>query len=319
MEFIILYGALNNYVDVTEIVKNKLCKDGLITIPKGDFNRFKNFGIDPCIGVVKEVLLKKGEDKLIIRHDESFTIPVYYRGKFEDICTLGRRRKLWWWVNYGKNIEDPEKRLLTLHRFIDNPYGEIKDEYPEQLMTIKHLSPDAKVLEIGGNIGRNSCVIGMILKDDSNLVVLECGKEYVNQLRDVKSRNGYNFNIEPYALSKRKLAQRQWTTFPYEGELPPMCDDVPTITWETLREKYGTFDTLVADCEGALYYILKDWPEIMDTINMVIIENDFTVADHRKFVENVFIERGLKLILSEPLLGGDGARWVEGFYQVWKK
>jgi hypothetical protein len=40
-------------------------------------------------------------------------------------------------------------------------------------MEVMFINPDDCILELGGNIGRNSCVIGTILKDSNNLLVIE--------------------------------------------------------------------------------------------------------------------------------------------------
>ena len=40
-------------------------------------------------------------------------------------------------------------------------------------MTVKHLKHDDCVLEFGGSIGRNSCVINTILSDKTKHVVVE--------------------------------------------------------------------------------------------------------------------------------------------------
>jgi hypothetical protein len=59
-----------------------------------------------------------------------------------------------------------------------------------------------------------------------------------------------------------------------------------TITWNDLKQKYCmNFDVLVADCEGALYYILKDKPEFLNGFQTILIENDFTDITHKEFVE----------------------------------
>ena len=39
-------------------------------------------------------------------------------------------------------------------------------------MAVQFIHPRAKVLELGGNVGRNSCLIGRLLNDSSELVVL---------------------------------------------------------------------------------------------------------------------------------------------------
>ena len=44
------------------------------------------------------------------------------------------------------------------------------------------------------------------------------------------------------------------------------------------------FNVLVVDCEGALYYILKDEPEFLNGFETIIIENDFLIITHKEFV-----------------------------------
>ena len=40
-------------------------------------------------------------------------------------------------------------------------------------MSVIFINPNDCVLEIGGNIGRNSCVIGKILNDSNHLLVID--------------------------------------------------------------------------------------------------------------------------------------------------
>jgi len=63
------------------------------------------------------------------------------------------------------------EQLQIIHSKL-NFTGNIQTEIPEQLMTMKHLHPDDCVLELGGSIGRNSCVINSILTDKTKHVYL---------------------------------------------------------------------------------------------------------------------------------------------------
>jgi len=47
-----------------------------------------------------------------------------------------------------------------------------------------YIKPNDCVLEIGGNIGRNSCVIGKLLSDSRNLLVVESDPESVYKLEE---------------------------------------------------------------------------------------------------------------------------------------
>lgn len=81
-------------------------------------------------------------------------------------------------------------------------------------MVVRYLTGDEKVLEIGGNIGRNSLIIASILKNNDNFVTLECDVNIAKQLTENRNLNNFKFHIEQTALSNRKLIQQGWETFP---------------------------------------------------------------------------------------------------------
>ena len=76
------------------------------------------------------------------------------------------------------------------------------------------------------------------------------------------------------------------------------------------------FNVLVVDCEGALYYMLKDEPEFLNGFETIIIENDFTDIKHKEFVDEEFKRYNFKSIFSDS--GGFGPCY-NYFYEVWKK
>ena len=205
------------------------------------------------------------------------------------------------------------EKLQKIHSQLKLIHGSLLDEYPEQLMTATYLPSDAKVLELGGNVGRNSCVIASILEDSRNLVTVESSPIWADEIRINRNYNNLHFRVETGAISKVPLIQKGWITIPSEVNLPGYTR-VRTITFSELEKKYQiSFDTLVADCEGALYYILKDDPNLLKNIKLVIVENDYQDEEQKKFVSDLYKQNGLKLIYS--------ADYFErvGFYQVWKK
>ena len=71
---------------------------------------------------------------------------------------------------------------------------------------------------------------------------------------------------ENSALSNRRLIQKYWNAIPIDenAEIPSGWQAVSTVSWQKLCQKYSMeFDTLVVDCEGALYYILLDQPRFV--------------------------------------------------------
>ena len=78
----------------------------------------------------------------------------------------------------------------------------MKEELAEQKMVVRYLSGQEKVLEIGGNIGRNSLVIASILENSNNLVTLESDVNISKALSQNRDLNNMKFHIESSALSK---------------------------------------------------------------------------------------------------------------------
>ena len=211
-----------------------------------------------------------------------------------------------------------EEQLAIIHSKLPFFEGNLLYEYPEQLMTVMHLPSNAKVLELGGNVGRNTCVIATILEDSRNLVSLEPSNESAKYLRKNRDVHGLNFHIEESAVSKVPLVQAGWISIPSEVELPGHFR-INTIAFSDLEKKYDIeFDTLVADCEGALYYILKDDPEILKNINLIIVENDYPYGEHFRFVIDLFKASGFELVYSKAY-GNVDCSGDYCFYQVWKR
>ena len=92
---------------------------------------------------------------------------------------------------------------------------------------------------------------------------------------------------------------------------------VNTITFDELKNKYEIdFDTLVLDCEGALYYILMDMPEILNDIRIIIMKNDYHNLEHKEYVDSVLKKYNFYRVYSES--GGWGPCF-NNFFEVWRK
>ena len=185
-------------------------------------------------------------------------------------------------------------------------------------MAVRYLTGNEKVLEIGGNIGRNSLIIASILNSNNNdmFVSLECDTDISIQLEHNKNKNNLKFFVENSALSKKKIIQIGWSTVVSDVLLDGF-KNVNIINLEELKEKYNIiFDTLVLDCEGAFYYILLDMPEILNNIKLIIMENDYWDQSHKMYVDNVLREKGFILDYAES--GGWGPCF-NNFFEVWKK
>lgn len=217
-----------------------------------------------------------------------------------------------------ENFDDSMIDLNKIHSKIILIHGSLMEEYPEQLLSVKYIKPTDIVLEIGANVGRNSCTIATILNDSRNMLVIESDSNNINLLKENRDHNNLKFHIEDNAISIVDLYQKDWITKPIE-EISDIKNwkKINTKSWKEIKNKYNMeFNTLVADCEGALYYIIKENPDFLQTFNKIIIENDFNDIEHKKFVDNEFKKHHLERVYHEQ--GGWGP-CSDFFYEVWIK
>ena len=289
----IYYGKNENIFDVTDICTQRLLTNNIIYIPEGDHARAAYFS---------DVIPDIHKDIIIVINNETYTYDEYYIIK----------------INLTTNEVSATKNLLnTLHSELILNYGNFSEELPEQKMVVKYLRGHEKVLELGGNIGRNSLIIASILTDSSKLVTIECNKNIAPQLCVNKNMNGLKFNVECSALSNRKLMQKGWGTLPYEGVLLEDYEMIETITFDELESKYDIkFDTFVIDCEGAFYYILLDNHAILTNINLIIMENDYHDISHKEHVDKILKLYNFNVDYVEA--GGWGPCY-NNFFEVWIK
>jgi len=288
----IYYGNDDLFIDVTNICLEKLRNNNNIIIPCGDCKRASYF-TDPLFGIHKKIMIEVNDQ--ITEYNEFTEITI-------NILTND--------ITHNTNI------IHDIHLKLKIKYGTFNEELPEQKMAAKYLKGKEKVLEIGGNIGRNSLVIAYLLENSSNLVTLESDLNIAKQLTENRDLNNLKFNIESSALSNRKLIQRGWDTIPSDI-LKDGYSWVKTITLEDLKNKYNIeFDTLVLDCEGAFYYILMDMPEILTGINLIIMENDYHNISHKKYIDDILLKNNFTVDYTES--GGWGPCY-NNFFEVWKR
>ena len=145
------------------------------------------------------------------------------------------------------------------------------------------------------------------LKNDFYNILLRCERNKVSKLLS-SNTNPKDFDEHINLIKDYKNIYISYGIHPQE------LTNETSFSFDDLEKKYNlVFDTLVIDCEGALYYILKDDPTILKNINLIIIENDFILDDHKKWVDDVFRYNGLKRIYNQ-----NGGGRID-FFEVWKK
>ena len=218
---------------------------------------------------------------------------------------------------------DPSLQLI--HNKLYFKHGSLLDELPEQIMALKFIKSTDTVLELGGNIGRNSCIISSILNDSSRLVVFETNTNDCLKLKENRDINNFVFNIENSAISNTPLYQNEWIVKPLNDII---CNGniiewnkINISSWDYIKNKYSSlyFNVLVADCEGGLYYILKEQPDFLISFSTIIIENDFTHISQKLFVDEQFQKNNFNLIYNKQLDSYSNLICKDCFYQVWIK
>jgi FkbM family methyltransferase len=267
---------------------------------------------DPAPGIVKSITVFAAEDPatpLIAIKPFALPYTVHFTSAAELVSILGR-------------LHEAPGRVGRMHSaFRAAKFShDLMEEYHEQLLALTFVAPQAKVLELGANVGRNTCVIAALLEDRTRLVSLETNSSYAARAQDNLARCGLaGPRIVAAALSEVPLQQSSWRTKPMrpgQTKPDPKCFVVNTLTHQQLTQTHGSFDTLVADCEGALLPILTGAPQLLDTVHTIITENDYIDIKDYQRVAAIFAARGFRRALHMP---NEDIRFPTkpNFYEAW--
>lgn len=219
--------------------------------------------------------------------------------------------------------------LNDIQKSLKIKYGSFDEELTEQKLCYKYIIPTDKILEIGGNIGRVSMILSKLLNDSRNLVVLETDNDIYKLLIENKKINNLNFNTINAALSKQKIYQKGPNSYT-ENELQitntPKTNftEINTIEYDTIETICNIkFNTLVVDCEGAFYHIIRDFEYILNNINKIIIENDYKIIEYKNYVNNILLKYGFISVESKNLSNEyrhlHSKKIRQGFHEVFIK
>lgn len=295
----ILYGTTECYLDVTSDVMRKcvgINSQGhmIATIPAGDLKRASLFS-DPARGHLKHVeIYRDYEHWRTLEHDQTMDIPLFH--------------------HLPRSMSHAADLLYSIHTCLDFRYGSLTDEYPEQMMIARFLNRDAKVLELGTNTGRTSMVISSILNDDKQFVTMETHHDWCQLAEFHKQLNNRQFTIVDGTISSVPLYQKGMCCVKEPDGVP-----VHVFSLEEFRSKFPiAFDTLVADCEGALLPILTDYPSLLDGIQTIIMENDYRSRREKKQLNSILEQHEFHCVYREILVGDDHP-CHDCFYEVWQR
>lgn len=225
-------------------------------------------------------------------------------------------------MSYKTIIQEKLDAIHTKYCFIDKDLWQ--QEMVEQTLSVEFLQGNEICLELGGCIGRNTIVAAECLDRGGQIFSIESNPELFKELKiNIHKSKLENIHVLDTPISKNRIIVKNWNSqiINTTDIIPKGWTEVATQTLDQVKQecRISSFNTLIIDCEGAFYHILKDFKNIMNDVTKVFIENDFGVKEHADYVHNVFSFLGFKVAKSVPLKGGPDFPCKDYFWQVWIK
>ncbi len=164
-------------------------------------------------------------------------------------------------------------------------------EKQERNLIKTHFDGSERVLEIGCYVGVVSCLINKIIKDNRAHVAIELINKYAKLLRANRAINGCKFEvIVGQVVKPSKRIHRDW----YKLE--------KTIDLNEIADKYN-FNTLIMDCEGAEFDVIDQYPDIVASMDKLMIEWHRVLNGDRDEIRNRYMTRlrdmGFKVLATK--------------------
>ena len=182
------------------------------------------------------------------------------------------------------------------------------DARDEQILADKYITSSCKILELGGRYGTVSCVANNKLDDPKQHVVVEPDKNVLSVLHTNRSTHNAYFHIYPGVVSNKPLyiSYNGYATMTNENG----SVEVPSLSLQQLTKQYNVkFNTLIADCEGCFPTFVRDNPDFVKQLDLILLERDQATPEAYAFVDDFLSNNGFMLVDSLN----------NGFQQVWKR
>ncbi len=186
-----------------------------------------------------------------------------------------------------------------------------KYEMDERRLIKQFVSPEDSVIELGACLGVVSCVTNQLLKDPSKHLVVEANPYLIPWLAQNRLLNSSGFMVEHCAVGRPPE-----TTFYVHstGVMDGSCQNksahpirLPSRSLRELAERYGPFNSLIMDVEGAEFDILEQSQDLMKAYRLAIIEFHPSIIgeDKTRRCKQILKDAGFRLLGSE----GDTEAW----------
>ena len=213
--------------------------------------------------------------------------------------------------NFGVTLHVPKQ--LTDYKFRGR-FTLDKYETEESNYLPKHLSSNAKVLELGACLGYVSCLTNNLLKAPDQHVVLEANPNLIEWLEKNKKENGCKFKIENSIIStsvKNTFYIHDLIVGGSTKRATGTHVDVQGLSFEDISKKHNIdFDTLIMDIEGGELDLFRNFKNDLKKFQMIFMEihpfNNILTIEEGLECEQILLECEFMKIL------------VDGNFQIWK-
>jgi FkbM family methyltransferase len=162
-------------------------------------------------------------------------------------------------------------------------------EQNSRFMALKWIPTDASVLEVGARYGSVSCAISQNLDHSGRQVSVDADVRVSSALKRNRANHKCNFHVAQGLLGKKdgQILQNRFGTQAStevshdenglvqmsDGRMASAVGHVPHFTVDDLQKKHNiVFDTANFDCEGCFASVIKDFPELIKQLNLLIVE-----------------------------------------------
>lgn len=148
-----------------------------------------------------------------------------------------------------------------------------KFEKEEQEQAEEFITENDCVLELGARYGTVSVVINKKLSNPTDHIVVEPDSDVWEALEKNKKKSDSHFFIVKGIISETKLSLEKsgyGTT-----QIEDKSSTLPHFTFDQVKAMVDKpFTVLVADCEGCIQQFLNENTEILQTLRLILLEED---------------------------------------------
>lgn len=211
-------------------------------------------------------------------------------------------------------------------RYPQIPANAWRNEHPEQCLIAAHVRRGARVLELGGRIGRATIVAAETVGAGGRVWVSEASPQIAKKLHENVASIPTVAGLLP-AISDEPVFVRLGPGGGVTSSDPAVVSTwagarrIPTVRLETLATL--EFDTVIADCEGCFHALVRDHPSELlrdGAVKMIVLEDDTPDSADAAALQAALSDAGFttsacKLGFVDSPTGGERIR-RDCFYRV---